>query len=198
LPDNIVRAICEGSDGRLWVTTNNGCAAITVEKVGGKYAFYASRYLHCDGLVSSIFSRHSLCRLRRSGERMLFGTDDGYSVVEPSRRHPSKSHAPQITGIMLSGVRVDGDSLFEGRRVIGDNEATLRIHVEPPFYQTWYAYLFYILSLCIVAWLFWRYKLQIAEVAYKVGFNSPKVYAKNFKAEYDLTPSEYKKKKRTS
>lgn len=39
-----------------------------------------------------------------------------------------------------------------------------------------------------------KYKhLTIAEVAYKVGFNSPKIYTHYFKEEYNTTPTEYRK-----
>ena len=37
-------------------------------------------------------------------------------------------------------------------------------------------------------------KLQISEIAYSVGFNSVKRFTENFKAEFGVTPSEYKKK----
>lgn len=36
-------------------------------------------------------------------------------------------------------------------------------------------------------------QLQIAEIAYSVGFSSPKIFSKNFKAEYGISPSEYVK-----
>ncbi|MDL2265099.1 response regulator [Parabacteroides sp. OttesenSCG-928-G21] len=34
-------------------------------------------------------------------------------------------------------------------------------------------------------------QLQISEIAYAVGFNSPKTFAKNFRAEFGISPSEY-------
>lgn len=34
-------------------------------------------------------------------------------------------------------------------------------------------------------------QLQIAEIAYAVGFNSPKIFAKNFRQEFGVLPSEY-------
>jgi len=34
-------------------------------------------------------------------------------------------------------------------------------------------------------------QLQIAEIAYEVGFNSPKIFRKNFRDEFGVTPSEY-------
>ena len=36
---------------------------------------------------------------------------------------------------------------------------------------------------------------QIAEIAYTVGYSSPKVFSRNFKAEFGITPSEYMKNK---
>lgn len=33
--------------------------------------------------------------------------------------------------------------------------------------------------------------MQVAEVAYSVGFSSPKVFSRNFKAEFGMTPTEY-------
>ena len=37
--------------------------------------------------------------------------------------------------------------------------------------------------------------MQIAEIAYAVGYSSPKVFSRNFKAEFGVTPSEYLKNK---
>jgi AraC-like DNA-binding protein len=39
-------------------------------------------------------------------------------------------------------------------------------------------------------------QLTVAEVAYKVGFNNPKYFARYFKEEYDLLPSAYASSKR--
>ena len=36
-------------------------------------------------------------------------------------------------------------------------------------------------------------QMQIAEIAYAVGFNSPKRFSINFKSEFGVTPSEYMK-----
>ena len=36
---------------------------------------------------------------------------------------------------------------------------------------------------------------QVSEIAYMVGFNSPKIFTKNFKAEFGILPSEYAKQK---
>lgn len=38
-----------------------------------------------------------------------------------------------------------------------------------------------------------RSGMQISEVAYAVGYSSPKIFARNFKAEFGVTPSEYVK-----
>jgi transcriptional regulator GlxA family with amidase domain len=34
-------------------------------------------------------------------------------------------------------------------------------------------------------------QLQIAEIAYAVGFNSPKIFTKSFRIEFGVSPSEY-------
>lgn len=36
-------------------------------------------------------------------------------------------------------------------------------------------------------------QMQIAEIAYSVGYSSPKIFSKNFKAEFGILPSEYQK-----
>lgn len=38
-------------------------------------------------------------------------------------------------------------------------------------------------------------QMTVAEVAYKVGFNAPKIFTHYFKEEYKMTPTEYRKKK---
>ena len=40
-------------------------------------------------------------------------------------------------------------------------------------------------------------QMTVAEVAYKVGFNSPKIFTHYFKEEYKMTPTEYRKAKET-
>ena len=39
-------------------------------------------------------------------------------------------------------------------------------------------------------------QLQVAEVAYRVGFSSPKVFSRNFKAEFGMTPTEFMKEQK--
>ena len=34
-------------------------------------------------------------------------------------------------------------------------------------------------------------QLQIAEIAYKLGYNSPKIFTKHFKEEFNMSPSEF-------
>ena len=34
-------------------------------------------------------------------------------------------------------------------------------------------------------------QMNVAEIAYEVGFNSPKIFSKYFKEEFGMTPSEY-------
>ena len=41
-------------------------------------------------------------------------------------------------------------------------------------------------------------QMTVAEVAYKVGFNTPKIFTHYFKEEYKMTPTEYRKKKEAS
>jgi AraC-like DNA-binding protein len=41
-------------------------------------------------------------------------------------------------------------------------------------------------------------QLTISEIAYQIGFNNPKYFAKLFKEEYKMLPSEYRKKEVTS
>lgn len=41
-------------------------------------------------------------------------------------------------------------------------------------------------------------QMTVAEVAYKVGFNSPKIFTHYFKEEYKMTPTEYRKANDTS
>jgi AraC-like DNA-binding protein len=39
-----------------------------------------------------------------------------------------------------------------------------------------------------------RSQKQVSEIAYAVGYSSPKRFSENFKAEYGMTPSEFAKK----
>ena len=39
-----------------------------------------------------------------------------------------------------------------------------------------------------------RSQMQVSEIAYAVGYSSPKRFSENFKAEYGITPSEYMKR----
>lgn len=41
-------------------------------------------------------------------------------------------------------------------------------------------------------------QMTVAEVAYKVGFNTPKIFTHYFKEEYKMTPTEYRKQKEQS
>jgi transcriptional regulator GlxA family with amidase domain len=41
-------------------------------------------------------------------------------------------------------------------------------------------------------------QLQIAEIAYTVGFNSPKRFSKYFRSEFGISPTEYLQKQKES
>lgn len=36
-------------------------------------------------------------------------------------------------------------------------------------------------------------QLQVAEIAYKIGYSSPRIFTKHFKEVYEMTPTEYLK-----
>ncbi|WP_420149514.1 hybrid sensor histidine kinase/response regulator transcription factor [Spirosoma sp.] len=47
---------------------------------------------------------------------------------------------------------------------------TLQIRINPPFYRTWWAYLFYLLVLVIIAWQLYRFQTQRLLLVQQIGF----------------------------
>ncbi|WP_332369369.1 two-component regulator propeller domain-containing protein [Spirosoma telluris] len=54
--------------------------------------------------------------------------------------------------------------------VVWSQPVTLQIQVHPPFYRTWWAYLFYLLVLAVLGWQVYRFQLQRAILQQKVVF----------------------------
>ena len=47
-------------------------------------------------------------------------------------------------------------------------------------------------------WLHTQPQLQVADITYKLGFSSPRYFTRCFKAQYGVTPTDYRKNKKAS
>lgn len=115
LCDNVTRGICEDRYGRLWVSTSNGCSAITVgQDENHQLTFHFDNYTTTDGLLDNNLSRHSICLLHNG--HLLLGSSEGYSVIDLSIPKPKSSPTPAIT---FTGLRLGGQAISPQRKFNG-------------------------------------------------------------------------------
>lgn len=249
LCDDVTRGIAEDSQGRIWITTSNGCSIISVNS-SDSLIFAIDNYSQYNGLTDNNFSRHSILRLDNGD--MILGSADGYSVaclVEDVERDRQQTPAfwntlpAWLLYILLLAVGIyeirwyrrwkrirkeaardqlvspseleitSQDELLIQKAVkaVEDNltndltvedlaaavgmtrghlyKKLMTITGKGPadFIRT--------IRLKRARQLLDESGKQIAEIAYAVGYSSPKVFSRNFKAEFGITPSEYMKNK---
>ena len=249
LCDDVTRGIAEDSQGRIWITTSNGCSIISVNS-SDSLIFAIDNYSQYDGLTDNNFSRHSIIRLDNGD--MILGSVDGYSVaclaedVERDRQQTPRfwnTLPAWLLYILLLAVGIyeirwyrrwkrirkeaardqlvspseleitSQDELLiqEAVKAVEDNltndltvedlaaavgmtrghlyKKLMTITGKGPadFIRT--------IRLKRARQLLDESGKQIAEIAYAVGYSSPKVFSRNFKAEFGITPSEYMKNK---
>jgi hypothetical protein len=177
-----------------------------------------TNYTAREGLQNSIFNAKSSTMIK--GSKVLFGSIDGYTVVNTDERRlkAANKEVPVIIGVMAGDRRIDAtdgriqlhsndtfisiryftgnlnntNSIRYAYKLVGkmkdwtytqenrislvglspgdyelllrvgeseDDDSTtcvLRIHVNPPFYLSAWAYLVYLLLACFVAYLLWN------------------------------------------
>lgn len=119
LCDNVIRGIAADERNRLWITTSNGCSAVTCLKdADGVLSFRCDNYSVKDGLPGNNFSRHSLCSLRDG--RMLLGGVDGYSLVNLSLLSEGGDSATHVvfTGLQIAGNKIGVGVPYQNRTVL--------------------------------------------------------------------------------
>lgn len=249
LCDDVTRGIAEDSQGRIWITTSNGCSIISVNS-SDSLIFAIDNYSQYDGLTDNNFSRHSIIRLDNGD--MILGSVDGYSVaclaedIERDRQQTPRfwnTLPAWLLYILLLAVGIyeirwyrrwkrirkeaardqlvspseleitSQDELLIQKAVkaVEDNltndltvedlaaavgmtrghlyKKLMTITGKGPadFIRT--------IRLKRARQLLDESGMQIAEIAYTVGYSSPKVFSRNFKAEFGVSPSEYLKNK---
>ena len=247
LCDDVIRGIAEDKIGRVWITTSNGCSAITVLQTDD-LSFTVENYFQNDGLIDNNQSRHSVLCLPNGD--VILGSADGYSVaclgqgVERDRQQPSPlgfiATAVAMTALVSIGIAgairdsrkrkrerqqaareglitpseleitsFDEQLLQKAIRTVESNllndltvedlalavgltrghlyKKLMTITGKGPadFIRT--------IRLKRARQLLDESGMQIAEIAYAVGYSSPKIFSRNFKAEFGMTPTEYLK-----
>ncbi|MET0319705.1 MAG: response regulator, partial [Duganella sp.] len=84
---------------------------------------------------------------------LLEGFDRRWNEVDASRRIASYTHLPAGDyTLRMRGSNREG--AWSG------DELTLRVHVLPPWHQTWWAWLAYFLVVCVLAWAMVRWRVR--------------------------------------
>lgn len=79
LCDDVIRSLCEDTQGRVLVGTSNGLSVVTVSSKDGKTTFIFDNYTTDRGLLDNNISRHSIIRLHDGN--LLMGSYEGYTLV---------------------------------------------------------------------------------------------------------------------
>ena len=107
LCDNLVRGIVEDLRGRVWVTTANGCSAISVtQDASNHYHFDFSNYQTGNGLADANFSYQGACRLNNGS--LLLCTHEGFSIVNMDIFDQPSNEPPHV---LLTAFKVNGREL---------------------------------------------------------------------------------------
>lgn len=249
LCDDVVRGIAEDEEGRVWITTGNGCSVVSFS-ASDSLALTIDNYSQYDGLTDNNFSRHSVIRL--SNGDMVLGSVDGYSVVcladdverdreqAPSfwrsltlwlfvalllavaayevrwyrhwRRMRQKAAREQLVSPSELEITSQDEQLIQKAVKAVEDNLTNDFTVEDlaaalgmtrghlyrkmmtitgkgpaDFIRT--------IRLKRARQLLDESGMQIAEITYAVGYSSPKVFSRNFKAKFGVVPSDYLKNK---
>lgn len=100
LPNNTVHAMVEDRDGNIWVGTVEALACIHPDKMS------AERKSTATSLLSSLYSDN--CAMLLADGRVVFGTNDGITVLTPSEEERVVTAAPKaiVTDIFINGTSV--------------------------------------------------------------------------------------------
>lgn len=106
LVNNVVQAIAEDKDGRIWISTEYGVSCYNLETETFENHFFSSYSLgnsYCDNSVY----------VTPKGE-ILFGSNYGFVLIEPVKRIDSNtSFAPQV---VLTELNVNGATVYSGEK----------------------------------------------------------------------------------
>ncbi|MDO4163390.1 MAG: two-component regulator propeller domain-containing protein [Bacteroides sp.] len=104
LVDNMVQAIVEDHQGRIWVSTEYGVSCLDVDKLVFENYFFSSYVL------GNSYSDNSCC-VTEDG-KIMFGSGLGLVVIEPGKTgYKSVALPPTVTltGLKINGVAVQSD-----------------------------------------------------------------------------------------
>ncbi len=222
LASNLIYSMTEDLQGRIWAGTGNeiSCINLTTKKVRNYHV--GTTYMN------NIYSQK--CALTLDDGRVLFGTHDGITLLNPSIEEEQKhqAHKPRITDVSINGKSiyvnnipaetpyignqlrlahnensltiyfssldyanleqsmyqfyleglenewhepstqhsVDYNNLSPGKYVFhlrtseDEEETTYNIIIRQPWYNTWWAWMVYLLFVGIAGWTFYRYKRE--------------------------------------
>lgn len=131
LSDNIVRGITEDNHNNLWIATSNGISVLNTETdKDGSINLSSRSFSTKDGLNDNYFNNHAVLKLH-TGD-ILFGTTEGYTVVNPNKMADKSQPLAKVrfTGLSLGSTLIDVDSVYNGRKILEnaiENESNIKL-----------------------------------------------------------------------
>ena len=119
LCNNVIQAIAEDADHRIWITTSNGISVLSIKRQGNNnFEYLIKNYSVRDGLTNGSFNGNSICKLKNGN--ILFGGIDGCVSVNPNKisEQIQQKHKVLFTNLYLGNNVIHIDSLYNGRKIL--------------------------------------------------------------------------------
>lgn len=180
LCNNVIQAITEDNDEKIWVTTSNGVSVLSITKrERGKLNILPKNYSIKDGLMNGNFNGNSIYKLKNGN--IVLGGIDGYVLVNPNKVSEKMQLLPKIvfTELSIGNTVIHADTLYNDRKILDrpiEQTSSLLLSHEDKFISLEYM----TGDLLDVDNVLYAYKLQ--------GFNDQWIYTRENKANFSYLP----------
>ncbi|OKS86845.1 hypothetical protein RG47T_2302 [Mucilaginibacter polytrichastri] len=125
LPANNILNIIEDGQGRMWLSSTNGIACLTVTGTPDKYHFEIKNFDETDGLQGREFNVNAAFKTREG--KLIFGGARGFNVFDPVQITISKHKPPLIfTDLQLFNKSVAVGDTINGSVVLSKSISAIK------------------------------------------------------------------------
>ena len=112
LASNNIHSMAEDAGGNVWAATDEAIACVNAQSMS------PTNYQVGTTMLNNIYSDD--CALTLNDGRILFGTHDGITVINPRERrtHTTKRTKAYITDIIINGTSIFSDRKYESLRTM--------------------------------------------------------------------------------
>lgn len=183
LPNNTITNILGDNSGNLWLSTLNGLSRFNIATEEFK------NYYHFDGIQENEF--HACASYKDKNGKLYFGGINGltsfYPHIVDQRSHP-------VPPISLSRLTILNENTEFSVEELSHAVGMSRVHLNRKLKEIMNispSNLIRSIRLKQAAYLLINNKVNISEVAYKVGFSTHSYFSNSFHDYFGMTPKEF-------